>query len=74
MKKMIVVLLALAVLCAFTTPAFAYEKGSHPSQDTSTYGHDAYGGLTRNDNMNKDSDGDGVSNYNDRNDRNSNVF
>lgn len=72
--KMIVVLLALAVLSAVATPAFAYQKGSHPSQDTSTYGHDAYGHLTRNDNMNNDSDGDGVSNRYDRSDRNSNIF
>ena len=35
---------------------FAYGKGSHPSRDTSTYGYDANGQLTRNDNGRNDSD------------------
>ena len=70
MKKLTVFLLALAVLSAFTTAVFAYEKGSHPSQDTLTYGQDSNNHWTRNDNMNKDSDGDGVTNRYDSSDRN----
>ena len=70
MKKMVVIALALAVLSAFSSPAFAYQKGSHPSQDTLTYGQDSNNHWTRNDNMNKDSDGDGVTNRYDSSDRN----
>jgi hypothetical protein len=73
MKKMIMFLLVLVFFGVFVPPAFAYRENSHPSQD-SNYSPDAYGHLTRNDNLYKDSDGDGVSNYNDRNDRNSNIF
>lgn len=72
--KITAYILALIVLMAFATPAFAYRKGSHPSQDSGTYGHDSYGHLTRNDNMSRDSDGDGVSNYYDRNDRKSSIY
>ena len=65
MKK----LTLIACLLTITTSAFAYELGSKPSED-SNYSHDAYGRLSRTDNLNKDTDHDGVSNYYDRNDRN----
>ena len=71
MKRIALLMFGLILV---STSAFAYRKGSHPSWDTNTYGHDAYGHLTRNDNMNNDSDGDGVSNRYDRNDRNSSVW
>ena len=72
MKKILLFLLVVSFLSI--PKVFAYAKGSHPSWDTSTYGHDANGHLTRNDNMGRDSDGDGVSNYYDHNDRNSSVW
>lgn len=72
MKKIILLLILMFIITQST--AFAYRKGSHPSQDTSTYGHDANGRLTRNDNMWNDTDGDGSVNYYDSNDRNSSVW
>ena len=72
MKKTIMLLLVLTTLTMFSVPAFAYRSGQSPKDGG--YTQDAYGGWTRNDNLYKDSDGDGVNNYNDRNDRNSNIF
>jgi hypothetical protein len=74
MKKTFLFLLIVSILTSFTSPAFAYRKGSRPSQDTSTYGHDANGRLTRNDNMWNDTDSDGSPNYYDSNDSNSSVW
>lgn len=71
MKKTILLIFCLILI---SSSAFAYRKGSHPSWDTNTYGHDSYGHLTRNDNLNKDSDGDGVINRYDRNDNNSSKW
>ena len=66
-------LMIVALLILVSTPAFAYRKGSRPSSSYE-YGNDAHGSLTRRDNFYKDTDGDGVSNYYDRNDRNSNRW
>ena len=71
MKK--IFFFGLLIVLFATTPVFAYRKGSHPSQDPS-YTHDANGRLTRTDNLWNDSDGDGVSNYYDHNDRDSSRF
>lgn len=69
MKKFLFAVLVLSFLSAFPQTTFAYRRGSHPSRD-SNYTHDAYGHLTRRDNLWNDTDGDGVSNYYDRSDRN----
>ena len=62
--------LFIAVMCLIlVTPAYAYRKGSHPSLEPN-YSHDAYGHLTRNDNLWNDTDSDGVTNYYDSNDSN----
>ena len=69
MKKVLTFLLLLSIF-VFQANAFAYRRGSHPSLDPN-YSPDAYGHLTSNDNLWNDTDGDGVSNYYDSNDRNS---
>ena len=69
MGKLALAIFVIATLLASST-AFAYRKGSKPSWDTDTYGHDAHGRLTRRDNFHNDTDGDGVSNYYDRSDSN----
>lgn len=48
--------------------AFAWDRNN------GNYTQDAYGHSTRNDNLYKDSDGDGVVNYYDRSDRNSSKW
>ena len=72
MKKILAFLSVFLVVAQMN--AFAYRKGSSPSSDSLTYGHDSHGRLTRNDNMWNDSDGDGSSNYYDSSDSNSSVW
>ena len=67
MYKLLILL--IISICLFSSNAFAYTRGSHPST-SGQYSQDAYGHWTRNDNLYNDSDGDGVSNYYDRNDNN----
>lgn len=61
MKK----LLLVAVFLALTTPLFAYGQ-----YDNDQWGNDAWGHRTKVKNYYNDSDGDGVVNFYDRNDRN----
>lgn len=67
MKNLLSLLVALLVI-ASAAPAFAYRKSGYG------YTQDTYGSWERNDNAYKDSDGDGVVNHYDRNNRNSSVW
>ncbi len=67
MKKLL--LLALVFIILFSSNAFAYRSGSSPSTD-GKHTQDDYGHWTNNKNLDKDTDGDGVTNRHDSNDRN----
>ena len=69
MKPITFLLLIVSILSIFSTNALAYRKGQSPK--SGGYTQDAYGHWTSNSNLYNDSDGDGVSNYNDRSDSNS---
>ena len=69
MKKIMLSLISAALIIFSSVPAFAgkYSNSNGYTQDT-------YGSWERSDNAYKDSDGDGVVNHYDSNNRNSSVW
>lgn len=67
MKKILTLGIFTALMIAVATPAFAGRKYN----SSSGYTQDVYGSWERNDNAYKDSDGDGVVNHYDSNNRDS---
>ena len=68
--KTIASVLILVLVILSTSPAYAGRKYN----SSTGYTQDVYGSWERNDNAYKDSDGDGVVNHYDRNNRNSSVW
>lgn len=64
MKKLVLIAIALSI----AAPAYAYKKSGYG------YTKDTYGRWERNDNAYKDSDGDGVVNHYDSNNRNASIW
>ena len=58
------ILLILTMIAAVSSTAFAWDRHN------GNYTQDDFGHYTRNDNLYKDSDGDGIANIHDRSDRN----